>query len=116
LIKGLVFETSKGDQFLQAVEIQQAGTVEFQPTGAGKWMPFDGGSHNGGLWLHPVQPLPLAIAASLCIGGKPLTDMPPAELKQHLAARGLPVSGKKKDCLRRLAAALLSAGAGAEGQ
>ena len=29
-----------------------AGQKAWQPVGEGKWMPFDGGSHNGGQWLH----------------------------------------------------------------
>jgi hypothetical protein len=45
-------------------------------------------------------------ADDLAIEGKLLAEMPPAELKVHLAARGLALSGKKKGLLKRLADAL----------
>ena len=39
--------------WLQVNEIQQAGTTGFKDVrGQEKWMPADGGSWNGGRWLH----------------------------------------------------------------
>ena len=39
--------------WLQVNEIQQAGTQGFKDVkGENKWMPSDGGSWNGGQWLH----------------------------------------------------------------
>jgi len=49
-----VYEKEGGERHINAVEIQQARTSGFKATGEGKWMPFDGGSHNGGVWLHEV--------------------------------------------------------------
>ena len=42
-----------GKMWLQVNEIQQAGTEGFKDVrGQEKWMPSDGGSWNGGQWLH----------------------------------------------------------------
>ena len=39
--------------YLEVNEIQQAGTQGFKDVrGQEKWMPSDGGSWNGGRWLH----------------------------------------------------------------
>ena len=42
----------RGAQFLEAKEQIPRGKSEWQPVGDGCWMPFDGGPHNGGQWLH----------------------------------------------------------------
>eukprot|EP00873_Tetraselmis_striata_P038963 jgi/Tetstr1/459227/TSEL_000037.t1 len=56
LLKGDVYQHSSGKKFLHCLEIQQAGSQGFQSvSGPDKWMPFDGGSSNGGMWLHPVN-------------------------------------------------------------
>lgn len=50
-MKGLVY--TKGDQkFLKAEEIKRKGKTDFEPVKGDQWMPFDGGKHNGGQWLH----------------------------------------------------------------
>jgi len=36
----------------QVLEQVPADGDKWQPVKAGKWMPFDGGSSNGGKWLH----------------------------------------------------------------
>ena len=36
----------------EVLEQIPAGQKAWQPVGEGKWMPFDGGAHNGGQWLH----------------------------------------------------------------
>jgi hypothetical protein len=42
-----------GKQWLHVNEIQQAGMEGFKDVCAdGKWIPADGGSFNGGKWLH----------------------------------------------------------------
>ena len=42
-----------GKMWLQVNEIQQAGTEGFKDVrGQEKWMPDNGGSWNGGQWLH----------------------------------------------------------------
>ena len=42
-----------GKMWLQVKEIQQAGTEGFKDVrGQEKWMPDNGGSWNGGQWLH----------------------------------------------------------------
>ena len=42
----------KGAQWLEVVEQIPAGKAAWQPVNQGCWMPFEGGSHNGGTWLH----------------------------------------------------------------
>lgn len=37
---------------LQVLEQVPADGDKWQPVKEGKWMPFDGGSFNGGKWLH----------------------------------------------------------------
>ena len=50
-LKGKVHEV-RGARYLEVFEQIPAGKSEWQPVGEGKWMPFDGGAHNGGQWLH----------------------------------------------------------------
>ena len=45
----------KGAYYLEVHEQIPAGKKEWQPVAAGKWMPFDGGRHNGGRWLHTIE-------------------------------------------------------------
>ena len=42
----------RGQRFLEVFEQIPAGRSEWQPVQANNWMPFDGGPHNGGKWLH----------------------------------------------------------------
>jgi hypothetical protein len=51
LLKGII-HTVKGAQHLQVLEQVPAGGNKWQPVASGKWMPADGGSSNGGQWLH----------------------------------------------------------------
>jgi hypothetical protein len=52
VLKGVTHEKD-GKMYLEVNEIQQAGTTGFKDVrGDGKWMPADGGSWNGGRWLH----------------------------------------------------------------
>ena len=52
MLKGITHEKD-GKMYLQVNEIQQAGTTGFKDVRSdGKWMPADGGSWNGGRWLH----------------------------------------------------------------
>ena len=52
LLKGSVYEAD-GNKWFKCDKIQQASTEGFKPvSGDDKWMPFDGGSGNGGAWLH----------------------------------------------------------------
>ena len=52
LLRGIPHDID-GKMWLQVNEIQQAGTEGFEDVrGQEKWMPADGGSWNGGRWLH----------------------------------------------------------------
>ena len=52
VLKGITHEKD-GKMWLQVNEIQQAGTEGFKDVrGQEKWMPDNGGSWNGGQWLH----------------------------------------------------------------
>ena len=45
-----------GKMYLEVNAIQQAGTEGFKDVrGQEKWMPADGGSWNGGQWLHEPE-------------------------------------------------------------
>ena len=50
-LKGKVHDV-RGARFLEVFEQIPAGKQDWQPVGQGSWMPFDGGPHNGGQWLH----------------------------------------------------------------
>ena len=54
MLKGLVYVKGQ-EQFLYVQEQIPAGKKDWQPVAAGKWMPFDGGPHNGGKWLHTPE-------------------------------------------------------------
>ena len=54
MLKGLVYEV-RGARYLEVQEQIPAGKSEWQPVKAGSWMPFDGGPHNGGTWLHDPE-------------------------------------------------------------
>jgi hypothetical protein len=52
LLRGIPHEKD-GKMYLEVNAIQQAGTAGFKDVrGQEKWMPSDGGSWNGGQWLH----------------------------------------------------------------
>ena len=52
VLRGVTHEKD-GKMYLEVNEIQQAGTTGFKDVrGENKWMPADGGSWNGGQWLH----------------------------------------------------------------
>ena len=52
LLRGIPHEKD-GKMYLEVNAIQQAGTEGFKDVrGQEKWMPSDGGSWNGGQWLH----------------------------------------------------------------
>ena len=52
MLKGITHEKD-GKMYLEVNAIQQAGTEGFKDVrGQEKWMPADGGSWNGGQWLH----------------------------------------------------------------
>ena len=53
-LKGYVYEL-KGARYLAVHEQIPAGKTDWQPVETGKWMPFDGGRHNGGKWLHTPE-------------------------------------------------------------
>ena len=50
-LKGTVHEV-RGAKWLEVKEQVPAGKEAWQPVASGCWMPFDGGAHNGGQWLH----------------------------------------------------------------
>ena len=54
-----------GMHYLEVREQIPAGKQNWQPVAAGNWMPFDGGRHNGGKWLHT----PEEWAARKAVGG-----------------------------------------------
>ena len=54
----------------------------------------------------PVIQTTKAEPGELIVGGRALTELTPAELKVELTQRGLGVTGKKKNLLRRLAEAM----------
>lgn len=45
----------RGARYLEVKEQVPAGKKEWQPVSSSKWMPFDGGSFNGGKWLHTQE-------------------------------------------------------------
>ena len=53
-LKGYVYEKG-GMHYLQVMEQVPAGRSEWQHVKPGCWMPFDGGQHNGGKWLHTPE-------------------------------------------------------------
>ena len=55
LLRGIPHEKG-GKMYLEVTAIQQAGTEGFKDVrGQEKWMPADGGSWNGGRWLHEPE-------------------------------------------------------------
>ena len=54
MLRGYVYEVC-GDKYLEVKEQIPARGSEWSPVKEGCWMPFEGGSHNGGTWLHDPE-------------------------------------------------------------